>query len=81
MTDRACRIHITVKPSEIIYLNGLIDSYENIGIMRTEDEIKGKATVYTTAGCENILAGLLESLQNEGLRLKIDCVDYNDELI
>ncbi|MDR0453435.1 MAG: DUF4911 domain-containing protein [Deferribacteraceae bacterium] len=80
MTDQAYRVHISVKPSEIIYLNGLIDSYENIGIMRTKDESAGKVTIYSAAGYEDILAGLLKSLIEEGLYMTVNSVDYIDEL-
>ena len=81
MTGSACRFHIVVKPSEIIYLNGLIDSYEGIGIMRTEDETAGKVTVYSTTEYGSVLAELLKSLQKEGMRLTVNCVDHYDKLI
>jgi len=74
------RVHITVKPSDIIYLNGLLDSYEGMGIMRTENELAGKITIYSTAGYENVLAKFLKSLQKEGLWLTVNSTDYNDEL-
>ncbi len=81
MTERACRFHVTVKPAEIVYLNGLIDSYEGVGTMRTEDETMGKVTIYSTIGYELILKDLLLALQKEGLLLTVDGIDYDDKLI
>ena len=76
-----CRIHITTDPSRIIYVNGVLDSYEGIGIMRTADEHAGKIIIYTTQHDEATVKELLAAMEaEEGLKITITSVDYEDEV-
>ncbi|MDR2884446.1 MAG: DUF4911 domain-containing protein [Deferribacteraceae bacterium] len=74
----ACRVHLKVAPPDIIYLNGILDSYEGLGIMRTVDEKHGKAVVYTTIELESTVLSLLNALSGEGVRVSVENVDYED---
>lgn len=74
----SCRLHIKTEPSKIIYLNGILDSYEGIGLMRTADENAGKIIIYTTRNHEMLVRQMLDALREEGLALKITACDYED---
>jgi hypothetical protein len=74
----ACRVFITATTHEIIYINSVLDSYEGVGIMRTADESAGKIVIYTTKYFEQIVLGLIEALNTEGVRISVDKVDYED---
>ena len=75
------RLFLKANPKEIIYINGVLDSYEgSMGLMRTEDEQSGLLTVYTDESCEEALRALLDALRQEGVALEINASDRLDEV-
>ena len=75
---KACRVHIQLDPSKIIYLNGVLDSYEGLGIMRTADESAGKVIIYTTMHDEPTVKALIEAISQEGVKISVTDTDYED---
>jgi hypothetical protein len=80
MNTDSCRVFLTASTHEIVYINSVLDSYEGVGLMRTADESAGKIVIYTTKDFEPVVLGLIEALNNEGVRIMVDSVDYEDEI-
>ena len=60
-----------VDRAEINYLRTTLESYDGMAVVRTIDPQEASIEVMISPGCEEIIAGLLDSLrQEEGLNIR-----------
>ncbi len=64
--QRTVRIRFSCAPEDIVYINGVIDSYGNLGLMRTLDKKGYNCAVYSTEGVYKTVLLILEALREEG---------------
>lgn len=71
----------TCKPSDIIYVNGVFDSYGGLGLVRTLDAKKYNCAVYSTSTVYKTALEVLYALRDEGAGIEeisveeTECVD------
>lgn len=59
-----------VDRNEINYLSLIIESYDGMALVRTEDPYRAIIEVRISPGCEGIFSGLIESLcEHEGIKI------------
>jgi len=77
------KIRFKAASKDIIILNSIIDSYESLALIRTDDKEYNNCILMTTGGMLSTLQELLESLQSEGLKIenlqitKSDNIDFD----
>ena len=69
--QRTVRITFSCAPDDIIYINGVIDSYGNLGLMRTLDRNGCLCALYSTEGVYKTVLRILRALQDEGVKIEI----------
>ncbi len=63
--DNLCPIFLQIAPEDIVYLKSILESYEELGIIRTLDRQKGEIVILATKDMEQELRDLLNSLHEE----------------
>lgn len=69
--ERMLKIAVRVPPEEIFYVSWTIDSYDGIGVVRTDDPKEGTLAVFTTRGFKEDVLNLLRALEAEGINVEL----------
>ncbi|MFN8390072.1 MAG: DUF4911 domain-containing protein [Bdellovibrionota bacterium] len=63
--DNLRPIFIKIAPEDIVWLKSILESYEDLGIIRTLNKEKGEIVILALADTEAELMGLLDSLKKD----------------
>jgi hypothetical protein len=58
-------IFLRISPNDIVYLKAILESYDELGVLRTLDQKTGDVVILSLPGLRADLEGLLASLSNE----------------
>lgn len=64
---RTVRISFECVPGDIVYVNSVLDSYGNLGLMRTLDKSGYNCAVFTTEHIYKIVLEVINALKDEGV--------------
>lgn len=74
------RITFSCHPNDIIYVNSIIDSYGNLGLLRTVDKKKCNCAVFSTQKMSEVVLSILEALKLEGVAITEINIDETEEV-
>ena len=57
--------HYRVDRREIAFLKFILEAYDGIGTLKTEDPLKGIISIHIAPGCQNQVAEILQHLQKD----------------
>lgn len=60
------KINFTCKPEDIVYVNGVFDSYGGLGLVRTLNTKSYNCAIYSTDTVYKTALEVLEALKKEG---------------
>ena len=58
-------IFLRLAPEDIVYLKAILESYDELGVLRTLDQKTGDVVILSLPDLKADLDGLLESMANE----------------
>ena len=58
-------IFLRLAPNDIVYLKAILESYDELGVLRTLDQKTGDVVILSLPDLKTDLDGLLKSLANE----------------
>lgn len=64
------RLLYRIKPQDIAYLRGTVESYDGMAVVKTADPRAGVVELRVAPGCDGLVQGILDHLARcEGLEL------------
>ena len=66
----AARLLLAVPPPEIAYFHAVLEGYDDLAVMRTLDPREGLIEVFVSPGADEVFAGLLAALRDEGVPVR-----------
>lgn len=78
--QKTVRINFTCPGDDIIYVNSVIDSYGNLGLLRTVDKKKCNCAVFSTEGTYKTVLEVLKALIEEGLPITEITTEVTEEV-
>ena len=64
-SDRLAPIFLTIASEDIVYLKSILESYEELGIIRTLNKDRGEIVILALPDTKHELLALLESLRDD----------------
>ena len=80
MAHQTVRISFECVPHDIIYVNGVLDSYGNLGLMRTVDKSGYNCAVFTTEDLYETVITILRELIKEGAGISAIKTDITENV-
>lgn len=59
------KIRLTINPRRIAHLKFVLESYDGLALLKTEDPTAGRVIMYAGRGAEEELAALLDSMKDD----------------
>ena len=71
MTHKMSAISLNVKQKDIYYISWIIDACEGLGLLKTDDPVRGEATVFTPSELLEDMLSCIEGLRAEGIEINV----------